>query len=413
MNRGENKISEKDFDQLIKSKMEEGAVEGTPKGWDKLMAELHPDEGQILPFIANPTKPLAGGWGAKKWLSAAAAVAVIAIGAVLLQKENTVSNQIAQQNLPSSNIDPTQNSTTTTPIESTSTFTQASSENLPATVPSEQHHAHAQHTQPQSQATYTNTQVKEEIIKEPAIVEEPFKQTVIAEPATQNTPKTYQQPIELQPFIKEQPYQQQNMHYAKNQAPHTYLGINGGYNFGSLNSGYAVAIKGRTHISNEVFLDGAIGINMNNLPFTAASVPMMNAKARPNMADQKSVNTPAIKNPTQQLLYVAFNPSVGYKVNKRVNVSIGGDVQRIVKDRKRDEVNVIFDPNTNKTALIPQTDLGLTGKTEIQLTKNISAGLLYREGINNLFSNKGNDELHYINRRYVQVQMTYNFPVRL
>ena len=47
--------------------------------------------------------------------------------------------------------------------------------------------------------------------------------------------------------------------------------------------------------------------------------------------------------------------------------------------------------------------MGLTGKTEYAVTKKLKAGVLYREGINNLIN--GGEE--YLDRRYLQVQLKF------
>ncbi|HEY0297903.1 MAG TPA: hypothetical protein VGB84_01665, partial [Arachidicoccus sp.] len=94
----------------------------------------------------------------------------------------------------------------------------------------------------------------------------------------------------------------------------------------------------------------------------------------------------------------------GYQIEDKVALSVGGDFQQMVGNK--DEV---VQPQNDNTKIFPTLDVGLTTKTEFSIMPNLQAGLVYREGLNNLI--KGGDNGSYVNRRYLQVQFKYNIPM--
>lgn len=411
MNSGEKKVGEKDFDLLLKSKMEQEELQATPKGWDNLFKELHPDEERALPFAATPPSNVRVLSYHKRWWAAACAVVAVTFLSVwaLLPEKQVDDGMVHKQPTPNENVPESIHPNSNTPIQENSTSHTAATTTTTKigsinTVANHSLHKkvgteHVSKTVLKDNNSHQNNQY---VIPTPNDKVEDKNIVQVPGPIKDN----YQPKRENITFLYPDGETRRVDPVRPNRS--VAIGLNGGYNFGNLNSGYAVALKGRANINSQLYVDATVGINMNNLPYTAASVPVSSAKARPTNADQNSVHLPAVKNPTQQLLYVQFNPSVGYKVTNRINVSVGGDLQRIVKDRQSDEINVIFSPEKNKAALIPQTDLGITAKTEVKIAKHLSAGLLYREGINNMLHSKGSNDMSYINRRYMQVQLTYN-----
>ena len=87
-------------------------------------------------------------------------------------------------------------------------------------------------------------------------------------------------------------------------------------------------------------------------------------------------------------------------------MSVGGDFQQMLQNSANNETLLFSDGQDAR--LFPTFDVGVTGKTEINVTPSIQAGVLYREGLNNLIRN----ETRYVNRRYVQVQVKYSLPIR-
>ena len=163
-----------------------------------------------------------------------------------------------------------------------------------------------------------------------------------------------------------------------------------GMNFGSLNTGYMAGINARQRLGRKTFVEGDLAVvgNTASKTFTqTAFTPQPGSSARGAAIDYRSLN----------LVYVQFNPTLGYQVHKQVSVGIGADLQRMVNGDNT-LVNVDEEIKT-----IPGTDVGLTGKTEIALSRRLKAGVLYREGINNFL----NSSAEYFDRRYIQVQFKF------
>lgn len=187
----------------------------------------------------------------------------------------------------------------------------------------------------------------------------------------------------------------------------TSIAVGGGVNYGNLNTGYSAGVSVRRKVAKDFFVDGTVAMMYNN---NASNVAINNgpslsdngSAARPAAFNETPLASPAL-DPIQKLYYVQFNPSIGYQIEKHVALSIGGDFQQMLN--KKEE---IVQPESNNSKLFPNFDVGLTTKSEFSITPNIQAGLLYREGLNNLIKNDGSK---YVNRRYIQVQFKYNIPV--
>jgi hypothetical protein len=426
MNSGANKMSEKDFDNKLKSIMEQDTLHAPvpQSGWEKIFIELHPEnEQRPLPVVGQSQRVLLF----RKWAAVACGLAIVALGSYwTINTFNTTTNQttvpsITQDKIPHN----------TTPIDHTTTpeciiENIAEGNNSTSNAPIANKYASSNKTT----ITYnTNISDHTTITTPSKTATTPHKEgtgSVVVEslePRTNNTQRDVAEVKEVQQ-INTNPYLHNNDAVTQHYANHTStnathknisLGVNGGYNFGTLNSGYALAINAKTQVSSDVFIGGTIGVAMNNIQTTnttAVSIPVSNAKARPSAGNQNSVNLPAVTSTTHNLAYIQFNPSVGYNISKNITFSIGGDVQRLVTSKGSEDINVVFDPTQNQSSLIPKTDLGITGKTEFKLAKNISTALVYREGVNNLVSNATNG-MDYLNRRYIQVQLSYHIPIKL
>lgn len=189
----------------------------------------------------------------------------------------------------------------------------------------------------------------------------------------------------------------------------TSIAFAGGVNYGTLNAGYTVGLSARRKIAGDFFVDGSVAMMYNNNANNVVNNSGPSAGENSNLAarpapGQMAVNSPALE-PTQHLYYVQFNPSLGYQIEKHVALSVGGDFQQMIRtDDGQEKVQLV----SNTAKIFPTFDVGLTTKTEFSITPNIQAGLLYREGLNNLLKNDGGK---YVNRRYIQVQFKYNIPV--
>ncbi len=168
----------------------------------------------------------------------------------------------------------------------------------------------------------------------------------------------------------------------------SFLSVTGGMNYGSMNTGYMAGLNAKQKLGGRLFVEGDLAMVNNRATETFTQQQQQFAVLNKAPIDYRNVN----------LLYVAFNPAVGYQVLKNVSVGLGADVQRMINN---DDLLVQVTEEIHKT--IPGTDIGLTGKTEISLSEKLKAGILYREGVNN-FLNSSNQ---FFDRRYLQVQLKF------
>ncbi len=174
------------------------------------------------------------------------------------------------------------------------------------------------------------------------------------------------------------------------------LSVAGGMNFGSLNTGYAAGLNARQPISRKLFVEGDLAVVSNQgteASMHPAMVPQFNSGT---MAFKGGINTRET-----QFLYLQVNPSLGYQLTRRLSVSVGGDVQKLLQDDLASERSYMGPDG--EARIIPDYDLGLTGRTEFTVNKRLKAGILYREGMNNTLLSGG----EYLDRRYMQVQIKY------
>jgi len=188
----------------------------------------------------------------------------------------------------------------------------------------------------------------------------------------------------------------------------TSVALGGGVNYGNLNTGYTAGVSVRHKVGSDFFVDGTVAMLYNNNASNVAAnhgPPLQessNLAARPAAFSQTNLASPAL-DPIQKLYYVQFNPSIGYQPEKHVALSIGGDFQQLLNKSSE-----IVQPESSNSRVLPNFDIGLTAKSEFAIAPNIQAGIIYREGLNNLLKSEGGK---YVNRRYVQVQFKYSLPV--
>lgn len=99
--------------------------------------------------------------------------------------------------------------------------------------------------------------------------------------------------------------------------------------------------------------------------------------------------------------YLQLNPAVNIKLHKKINSSIGLDVQKILV------ANSTLASWNEKLAIeskkIPEVDPGVVLNINYSLTKRIGCGVAYRESMLNL----GGGNMKYINRDYFMIQLQY------
>lgn len=190
--------------------------------------------------------------------------------------------------------------------------------------------------------------------------------------------------------------------------PKTSFSLTGGLNYGSLNTGYTVAVTAQRNISKRIYLEGNIGLVNGNAQATSMQKASLMASPSPNpgpgtysVQNVKSENQATLVTTTPiNLYYFQVAPVIGYNLYKGLSIGVGADIQRLLLNSATYEVK-------NEAGALQQIttlDLGISGKTEYQISKKIKAGILYRNGLNDVLKNK-----KYLDRDYLQVQFKYTF----
>lgn len=430
-------MSKNEFDELLLKKLRDEELEYNPAHWDRLA--------QLLPPTLTPASVNKG----KKWTIAAgiAAALALALATVFFVKlmnqsgtDNAAQPAVAQQTGATPNaIAPGNTQPIPAPQPVLAHTPQHAGQAMPSAAANNRQQVAAQHAPVNStalnnpaanqNATLNNktilpdvllpaAQPKEAIADNKTIKEQvPVVQEVLPEPnkAVKNNTAVKREPEPA--YAYNNTYSGASAFYEgkhpNKDSRKTSISLGGGVNYGNLNTGYTAGISIRRKVAGDLFVDGSVAMLYNN---NASNVAVNNG---PPLADNTSntgakptafnnetnLASPAL-DPIQKLYYVQFNPSIGYQVEKHVALSVGGDFQQILNSRG--EQDEIVQPGTNSAKVFPNFDVGLTAKTEFSITPSIQAGLVYREGLNNLLKSDG---ARYVNRRYIQVQFKYNLPV--
>jgi len=196
--------------------------------------------------------------------------------------------------------------------------------------------------------------------------------------------------------------------------PRTSIILLGGVNSGSQGKGYSAGASIRRMVSDKVYIEGDIAfVNSTNVQAIGhvdnysiaigGGNPSTNNAAKttdgPETPVVKDYFTPRqVTNISYSQNYAQVTPCIGYKITKRASIGAGPDFQQALADNR--PALDPTDPVAQKQA--PLFDLGLVGKTEYAITKNLKAAVYYRKSINNVLS-PGTDK--YIDRNYLQFQV--------
>jgi len=364
-------MNKNEFDRLLNEKFDQHEFAYNHAGWEKLASQLPAKRSaRVLPF---------------SWLKVTGVAAALAItlGGVALYYQSqsnpkeaiAVKGPTSQPIIPSSN-QPTVESINTTDEEvlSAPSVNKTSIAARPSRNQKEQPISEQNSTSP----TTTNTELERNIEPNLAGMSEPILRQ--KSEAVTLLPEKKSSPAFNDPFID--PVFEPKTKSAEK----TFFSLTGGMNYGSMNTGYTAGINAKQKLGKKVYLEGDLAVLGNRAQQTFTQQQQQASLLMKAPIDYRDAN----------LVYVAFNPSIGYQLLKKVSVGVGADVQRMVNG---DDLLVQIDEETEKT--IPGTDLGLTGKTEVSVSKRLKAGVLYREGINN-FLNGGSK---FFDRSYLQVQL--------
>ncbi len=183
------------------------------------------------------------------------------------------------------------------------------------------------------------------------------------------------------------------------------LSINGGFAFQNRNN-IAAGVTVRNRVSRTIsietnlrYIQGQQGIPFKNEKIT--EVPrVVTTDTGSVMEIHRQVET-WYEQHSRSTPYLQLNPAVNIKLHKKINSSIGLDVQKILV------ANSTLASWNERLALeskkIPEVDPGVVLNINYSLTKRIGCGVAYRESMLNL----GTGNIKYINRDYFMIQLQY------
>ncbi|HRO43003.1 MAG TPA: hypothetical protein PL009_09225 [Flavipsychrobacter sp.] len=369
-------MSKNEFDKLLNEKFDQHEFAYNHAGWEQLAKQLPAN---------NSRKAIPFPWMKITGIAAALAITVSGV-AWYYQSQNKEVEKIASAKQNSSQPTISQNQQSFQPVLQQEPITTPPIAHRNPSVPINNHRK--QNSTPlASNSTFTPS----ENIEYPITTTEPMPSVTTNEHSDFKEKKNEvvngiaQKETITNPFF--QPVEHVYEPIPK-QAGKTFLSLTGGMNYGSMNTGYMAGVNAKQKLGRKFFVEGDLAFVNNNTSQTFTHQQQQFATANKAPIEYKDAN----------LVYVAFNPTVGYQVLKNVSLGVGADVQRMING---DDLLVQINEETEKT--IPGTDIGLTGKTEVSLSKRLKAGVLYREGINN-FVNGGSQ---FFDRRYLQVQLKF------
>ncbi|OSZ79408.1 hypothetical protein CAP35_14470 [Chitinophagaceae bacterium IBVUCB1] len=186
------------------------------------------------------------------------------------------------------------------------------------------------------------------------------------------------------------------------------FGINTGMAVHQANSGFAAGVTIKNKITNRIsiqtglgFVQGRQNVSVKHTNITEEPIVIISDTSQ-TMGIQRTV-TESYEQYSRNLPYVQFNPGVSFKLTKKIHIVAGADIQRIITDDA-----TLRGMNEHLATIgkkIPKTDVGTTISLSYLITKNIGAGVSYR----NSLAGKADDNTEYIKRNYFLFQMQYIF----
>lgn len=184
----------------------------------------------------------------------------------------------------------------------------------------------------------------------------------------------------------------------------TAIAFGGGMNYGVLNTGYNVNISAKHALNKHIFVESSIAFLYNSQAEKSSFYAAQNfspTRPAPGQVSASKTTNPAASN----FYYLSVNPTMGYQINKIIALSAGPDLQQRIAALGQNGTS-IYTPGSDPR-IVPQLDLGFTGKADFLISPKIETSILFRNGLSNLLKKP---DLHpYLNRRYIQVQLNYNF----
>lgn len=358
-------MKSKEFDDLVRDSFENARLPYNPQNWQKLAAVLPEKRKMGIRYLLLP-------------LASVAASVAMAIGITtwmnhggddhaVVAKSATTTRHIART--------PAQQSLAAPAFEEVIPFEPIAQQETPTALPVAQH----------------IPAPRKEVVPVNKMEEQPVQEILVAS----NNPV----PSSIENTAGNVFYQ--NLTPAKKEK-RTYISMNAGYNYGTLRNGYVMGFTvGRKlnetfYVESDVSIVGNMAGNNTKLSFTTGT-----ATATGKYTDAPTQITKTIEmQKYYNIFYVQVAPSVNMKLAPKMSVGMGADMQRLMMDKK---LTVHTSDGNNKKTL-PMYDMGVTLKTEYNLTREIKASLNYRKGLNQALS--GNKQL--LDRDYLQLQLKFN-----
>lgn len=184
-------------------------------------------------------------------------------------------------------------------------------------------------------------------------------------------------------------------------AKQSVLTIGGGYNFGTLDQGYAFSLTTKKDINRKWYIEGNVGVVFNDAGQNQSMFAgdFLSLKKSMKMNTNSVTSSVGFDNPNDYI-FLQFSPVIGYNISQFINIGIGPDYQQLISNLGHD---IIYFSGYGSGNLLPSRDLGLLSKADFKLNKRINAGVMYRSGINSYIRN----DINIKNRNYFQLQLNY------
>lgn len=184
------------------------------------------------------------------------------------------------------------------------------------------------------------------------------------------------------------------------------LSLNGGLTFVESGRGFQAGIAIKNNISHNIsietsvsYLHGSQHVINKNERIKVEEVIMPSDTGSYQTYDTTIITW--FNGASRNLPYVQLATSMSLRLNKKLNVSLGPDLQKVLlTDDNLDSLNKQLSLETKK---VPAWDFGVGMRIQYALTNRIGCGLSYRESITGLVSPDEN----YVNRDYVLFQLQY------
>lgn len=413
-------MSTNEFDKLIVDKFDQHEFAFKPAQWEKLSKEL----GE--PTNEKKTIPLTGGW-MKTAAMAACIVAIVSVFAWLYTgnkpEENNIAVNRTEQTTPATITHhqtiakPQEHIQSSAPVAPTQVVNSPIAGTQKTFINTVQRNNHPQ------QPVINNTANNNVAISNISIGNNPIANNTTEHPTTDKKIETPETAISFQPnkgytsncnnnnidlsrYVGDEPMPQ------RAKQSNTSFGLTGGMNYGSLSTGYVAGVTARKKVAGKVFVEGDLAFVSNKADQASMSETAFNVSTNGDVnnlgtsgfttGSASSVKSATVEATSSNFNYLQFTPSVGYQVVPKISLSVGADFQRLLG--YDDGMKTIVYENA-QTKLAPSLDVGVTGRTEIAVSRKIKAGLLYREGVNNMV--RGSASKQYLERRYLQVQLKF------